>query len=399
MYDLANQFFAMNVISLYFPRWLTIVKGMPEIGYSITFGISMFFVSIAAPIWGTVSDLHANKRQLLVFSTLVSVIFTVLIGISSNVFLALIFFAVANFGCQIAGVFYNALMVHVTPPNKTGVVSGVGRMFAYLGALLAISLTKPVMAKWGYEATFVITGVYFLLFSLPVMIFVDEPKSKTIPLSQCFSFQLAQKIFGAIKNSFKESKAMRDFRILLKFIFWGSCAINTMILFMSVLVGQLFSLNEGQIADLLIFGSAFGVLGSVLSGWAGDRFGYKLSLTVVFGVWFLTFLGAMMGKPGQEKIIAALIGLGLGATYTLTRAWVVHLVPGKNIGEVFGLFNLAGYCSSIVGPVIFGLVLWNFRFLGIDKYRIGLISLLVFVLISFYYLFQLPESSGKKYAA
>ena len=30
MYDLANQFFVLNIVSMYFPRWLTMEKGVPE---------------------------------------------------------------------------------------------------------------------------------------------------------------------------------------------------------------------------------------------------------------------------------------------------------------------------------------------------------------------------------
>lgn len=45
LYDLANQFFALNIVSLYFVRWLTLEMKAPEILYSITFGISAFFIA------------------------------------------------------------------------------------------------------------------------------------------------------------------------------------------------------------------------------------------------------------------------------------------------------------------------------------------------------------------
>ncbi len=396
LYDLANQFFALNIISLYFPRWLTIVKGAPEIFYSVAFGVSMVFVSIGAPVLGTVSDLRSNKRQLLAVTTYLSIVFTILLGFTSNVFVALLFFAVANFGCQIASVFYNALMVYIAPPEKTGIVSGTGRMFAYLGAMVTMYFTKPVMQHFGYEATFVMTGIYFLLFSLPILIFVNEPNAKNIPLKECFSVDMVREAFRSIKVSFQSSRSLRDFRTFLKFVFWGSCAMNTMILFMSILLAKLFMLDEGKTTDLLIFSSIFAVIGSMLSGWAGDKLGYKKSLIGVFAAWFGVFLVAMLAKPGQEKIIGVLAGIALGATFALTRAWVVHLVPEGKIGEVFGLFNLAGYLSSVVGPVAFGFILWWFRFLEVDKYRIALISLLVFVAIAFYYLLQIPETAAKE---
>ncbi|MCK4463684.1 MAG: MFS transporter, partial [Candidatus Omnitrophica bacterium] len=110
-YDLANQFFALNIVSLYFPRWLTIERKSPEIFYSLSFGVSMLLVAVCAPILGTISDIMARRRAFLIFFTLLSVIFTMVLGLSTNIFLGLIFFAIANFGCQGAIIFYNALMV------------------------------------------------------------------------------------------------------------------------------------------------------------------------------------------------------------------------------------------------------------------------------------------------
>ena len=135
LYDLANQFFALNIVSLYFVRWVTIEKGVPEVLYSISFGISTFLVAVSAPILGAISDMTGRRRPFLVCFTLLSVIFTMLLGIHQNVFLGLLFFAIANFGCQGAIVFYNALMVNIAPKDKIGLVSGFGRMLGYSGAI------------------------------------------------------------------------------------------------------------------------------------------------------------------------------------------------------------------------------------------------------------------------
>ncbi|MBM3243452.1 MAG: MFS transporter, partial [Candidatus Omnitrophica bacterium] len=118
MYDLANQFFAVNVVSLYFVRWLTIEKNAPEFFYSISFGISIFAVAVLAPFLGAISDESGKRKPFLSWLTLISVIFTILLGVGNSVFLALLFFAIANFGCQLAVVFYNTLLVDIAPKNR-----------------------------------------------------------------------------------------------------------------------------------------------------------------------------------------------------------------------------------------------------------------------------------------
>ncbi len=148
MYDLSNQFFALNIVSLYFVRWLTLEKHKPEIFYSLTFGISTFFVAIFGVILGAISDITQRRRPFLVYLTLISIIFTVLLG-RDNIFLGLLFFAIANFGCQTAIVFYNAMMVNISPGNKIGLVSGIGKMFGYSGAILALYIFKPIVLKSG----------------------------------------------------------------------------------------------------------------------------------------------------------------------------------------------------------------------------------------------------------
>ena len=162
LYDLANQFFALNIVSVYFPLWITQEKQSPP-RHLLFFGISMFLVALVAPILGTISDAIGRRKNFLIYFTLLSIVFTLGIGLVTNIFLALAFFAIANFGCQLAVVFYNALLVNVAPPQRVGFVSGLGRMFGYSGALLALYLTKP--EEIGYSATFLLTGILFLVFS------------------------------------------------------------------------------------------------------------------------------------------------------------------------------------------------------------------------------------------
>ncbi|MCX7661771.1 MAG: hypothetical protein N2Z79_03705, partial [Candidatus Omnitrophica bacterium] len=94
LYDLANQFFAVNIVSLYFVRWVTIVKETPEFFYSISFGVSTFMVAIASPILGAVSDFSQRRIPFLIFLTLLAVVFTISLGLVDNVYLALVFFAI-----------------------------------------------------------------------------------------------------------------------------------------------------------------------------------------------------------------------------------------------------------------------------------------------------------------
>lgn len=381
LYDLANQFFALNVVSLYFVRWLTLEKNRPEIFYSVSFAISNLFVAILAPFLGIISDKTGRHRAFLVCFTFLSIIFTIIIGVSENIFLALLFFIIANFGCQTAIVFYNSLMVNIAPKDKIGLISGLGKMFGYCGAILALYLIKPIVLKSGYQATFPSTGILFLLFSLPCMIFVKDRKpKKDLDLTYFFKKEKVTEIFKTIKTTAFDMHKYPGLLGFLKVAFFGLCAVNVIILFMSVYATKVFKLNEIQIINLIGFSTLFAILGSLFSGSISDQISYKHSLYLVFCLWIICFLmGAFIRIPYLYWLIGALVGIALGSTWVVSRALIVRLIPEEKIGEVFGLFNLIGYLSSIVGALFWGTILLLLSPLGEKGYRIALLSLILFM--------------------
>lgn len=400
LYDLANQFFAMNVVSLYFIRWLTIEKHMPEVFYSISFGVSTFFMAVASPILGTVSDISQRRRPFLVWLTLIAIIFTAFLGIVKSVFWALTFFAIANFGYQVAVVFYNAMLANIAPRERIGFVSGFGRMLAYSGAILSLFLIKPIVLANGYQATFIPTAVLFLIFSLPCMLFIkDKDPARSINLA---SFFKKEKIFEIFKNMKGILANAHNFPGLLDFLkgsFFGLCAVNVVILFMSVFAAHIFKFNESQIINLIAFSTIFAIIGSIFSGVISDYIGYKRCIMASFILWGVCFVvGALARDNYLYWIIGALVGVALGSIFVVARALAIHLVPPERIGEIFGLFNFVGYLASIIGSLFWGILVLFLSHLGEIGYRIALLSLTLFMLLGVIFLWRIPSNlSGDKW--
>jgi len=389
LYDTANQFFALNIVSLYFPRWLTIEKGSPEIFYSLSFGASVFLVALVSPILGVISDMRGRRKTFLIYFTFLSIICTMALGLCSNVFLALVFFALANFGCQGAVVFYNAMITKVAPRGKIGFVSGLGRVFGYTGAILALYITKPVILEMGYRATFFITGILFLVFSLPCMIFIkEEAPEENIKFAGFLERQKIKEIFNRLKSTLLDHHRFVELRDFLKAAFFGLCVVNSLVLFMSIYVSRVFLLSEREIINLIAFSTIFAILGSFVSGIISDRIGYRRSLIGVFFLWGISLLGGAILQRPFHWLIGSLVGMSLGSTWVISRALVIKLVPQEKIGEAFGLFNLVGYLSGIVGPLFWGIILYFFSPLGDDKYRLACLSSVIFIAIGAIFLFR-----------
>ena len=103
-------------------------------------------------------------------------------------------------------------------------------------------------------------------------------------------------------------------------------------------------------------------------------------LMAIFFLWeVFILLGALVKKPSMYLGIGALAGISLGATWTVARALAVELTPEEKMGNVFGLFNLAGYLSAVMGALFWGAMLFCFSRFGVLSYRISLFSLSIFL--------------------
>ncbi len=400
LYDLANQFFALNIVSLYFVRWLTIEKQVPEIFYSIAFGISVFCVAVSSPILGAISDITEKRRGFLIVLTLISIIFTAILGVSGSVFTGLLFFAIANFGCQAAIVFYNALIINIAPRNKIGLVSGIGKMMGYTGAIIALYLFKPIVLRSGYQATFLPTAILFLIFALPCMFFIkDKPVDGKPPLAHFFKKEKISKIFQTLKGTLISTYKYPGLTDFLKAAFFGLCAVNAVILFMSVYATRAFGLNNAEVINLICFSTIFAIIGSFFSGFISDYLGHRRCLLIVFILWMACFTcGAFMRGVSWYYFVGALAGWALGATWVVSRAMATSIVPPERVGEIFGLFNFAGYLSAIIGTFFWGGMILILSRFGEWGYRMTLFSLNIFIVLGFIFLLRIPDTVLKQHS-
>jgi UMF1 family MFS transporter len=325
------------------------------------------------------------------------VVLTAALGLRDNVWLNLIFFAVANFGCQAAVIFYNALLVEVSPRGKLGLVSGIGRAFAYSGAILALYLIKPIVVSSGYRAAFLPTAALFLVFSLPCLIFVRDSiaKEKAGFPTLLKSNNLRKKLGGLIQSA-RSTYALSGMSDFFKASFFAMAAVNTILLFMAVYATKVFGLGEGTIIHLIAFSTIFAILGSLLSGALSDYFGNIRALVAVFFLWIACFLfGALARSTWSYYFIGALVGVTLGATWAVSRSLVASLIPREKMGAAFGLFNLIGQLAAIVGALFWGTLLLFLSRFGEIGYRFTLFSLNIFMAFGMVFIVRLLKLKGK----
>ena len=385
-YDFANTIFSMNVISLYFALWVTVDHGGQDILYSGALSISMIAVAVSVPIFGVISDQTGRRRFPLAFLTIMSVFATVLIGQTNQLWIGLLLFIIANYCYQSALVFYNGMLPNVARRSSVGIVSGYGVSLGYLGSIVGLLVVEPFVTNGGRSAAFLPTGILFLIFAIPCFLFVKDAKQNIFSVNISLAFSTLKK---TITNT-------TDNQILLSFFvvhFLVLDVVNTIIAFMAIYANNVIGLDDKQITSFLIFSTVFAMVGSLLIGWLVKHKGTIFSYWTVLCLWLTSlFLIMVSSEETLFWIAGSLAGLGIGGVWVVSRTIVVELSPPEKIGEFFGLYSLTGKMASIIGPLLWGGIVWALQDTQTLKYRAAVGILFLITLIAIFLFNKLQKS-------
>jgi UMF1 family MFS transporter len=115
---------------------------------------------------------------------------------------------------------------------------------------------------------------------------------------------------------------------------------------------------------------------------------------VVLLLWLVSIvLVAGAPTPGILLVAGPLVGIALGATWTVSRIMLIALSPPEKLGEFFGLYSIAGRLSAVTGPALIAVLLTIFEDLGpAVSYRIAIGSLTLIMLLGIYFLARVPDA-------
>lgn len=400
LYDFANTIFSMNIVSMYFSLWIIKDLKASDLTYSIALSISMLMVAIFSPIMGVISDVYKKRMPYIIYFTLGSCLCTGLISLTLNIYLSLILFIIANFCYQIALVFYNALLPQLSTPDNIGKISGYGTAVGYIGSIVGVAMVMPFVSGkilvWdvpiepaGNIGAFVPTAILFLIFSLPIFLFVKDKQSPD-QMSSAIKYQPFKKIWDSIVNT-KKYPGVLTF-LIANFFFLD--AINTVISFMSVYSVKVVGFNEktNEVQIMLMIATVGAIIGSFLWGVINDLIGSKKALIYTLLLWIITLIGVIIINNKESfYFISILAGISLGGVWTTSRPMMTELTPKEMYGEFFGLYSLSGKFSAIFGPMTWGLVIHIFKDYEILKYQFAVFSQLFFLILGLTLLFKIKE--------
>lgn len=379
-YDWANSSFATTILAFIWVKYFVdaVARGQDGVDvfgvtvegstlWPITIVISFILIILISPMLGAMADhLRMKKRFLMFFCYLGAAATIGLFFVAPGSWvLGMILFMVANMGFIAGNVFYNGLMKDISDDESIGYLSGLGWGLGYLGgfALLIINMLMIFFWKslhftsqeWAVRSTFLTVGVWWVVFSIPLFLFVKESRKGAKEWKGLGKMTMMgyKEVFGTVKH-------IPKYPVLLVFLisfFLFHDAIETTISQTTNYVTSVLELDIQMIlwAALLIqFVAIIGSFGFIL---IEKKVGTKRTLVIALIIWVVLLLWAFMMQHWIEfYIIAVGIGLVLGVSQSAARTLFGLFIPKEKAAEFFSFYSISGKVSSLIGPLLFALV-------------------------------------------
>jgi len=369
MYDWANSAFATTVMAGFFPiffrqYWSAGAEAtLTTFRLGIANGTASFILAVLAPLLGAIADRGgARIRFLAVFTAM---------GVAASVALyfvgqgqwewAALLYVVASLGFWGGMIFYDSLLVDVSPREQYDLVSGFGYSQGYLGGglLFAINVWMTLdPARFGLASaadavrvSFQMVGIWWALFAIPLFLFVGERPGTPHPgVVRAIREGIAQLI-----GTFHEIRKYRSLAFFLLAYWLYIDGVNT-IMKMAVDYGMALGFPTNSLIIALLITQFVGFPAALFFGWLGQRTNTLAGIFVGIGVYTLVTVWAVFMSDVREFYgMAVAIGLVQGAIQSLSRSYFGSLIPIDKPGEFFGFYNMMGKFAAVLGPFLMGI--------------------------------------------
>ena len=389
LFDFANTAFSVIIVTVIYSKYFSnYVAGGKNWLWGLGVSISMIIAALLSPPLGAIADVSRNRKRFLLIFTLISVICTAFMFYvqKGDVLLGIVLFILANIGFEAGLVFYDAFLPNLTEKKNFGRVSGYGFAMGYVGALavlLIIMVLLPPETSPDYifyvRLSFVVAAAFFLFFSIPLFLFVSEPKLNLPAKRSAIKIGL-QKSGRTLKALFVHKEYPSISRFLLAFFLYND-AIITIIAFASIFASKVLVMTDEQIIYFFVIVQSTAIAGAFIFGIISDHIGPKKTITITLIIWLLVVVGAfLVQNVFQFYLVGLSAGLSIGSSQSSSRSLMALLTPKEREAEFFGFYDgLFGKSSAVVGPLFYGIIadLSNQRFAALAIGIFFLVGLII----------------------
>ncbi len=386
LYDWANSAFATTVMAGFFPVFFKQYWNAGVAATESTFrlglanGLASLFIALLAPVLGAIADRSGARVRMLMGFTVLGAAATAglaLVGEGEWLLAAALYLA-ASLGFWGGIVFNDSLLLEVAEPDEYDLVSGYGYALGYLGGGLLFALNVAMTLKPAFfglpdaaaavRVSFVMVGAWWLLFSLPLALFVRERR-------QLDPVPAVEAVRRGLRELRDTLKAMSRYRPILWFLaaYWLYIdGVNT-VMKMAVDYGLSLGFEASDLVTALLLTQFVAFPAALGFGWLGSRIGARRGIFIALAVYAAVTCYAYFIQDSRDfYLLAVVVGLVQGGVQSLSRSYYGRLIPAGKSSEFFGFYNMMGKFAAVLGPLLTGVVA---RLTG-DS-RLGILSILL----------------------
>jgi UMF1 family MFS transporter len=415
MYDWADSAFATTIMAGFFPiffkdYWNPGVEATVSTArLGIANSIAGVAVALMAPVLGAIADKGTLRRRFLIFFAYSGALMTAgLFFVSRGDWTtAAILYLFGVIGFSGGNIFYDALITLIASEKRVDFVSSLGYALGYLGGglLFAMNVWMTLSpATFGLSDTveavrysFLAVGVWWALFTVPLILFVREPPGERISAADTVVAGFRQ-----LYRTFREARHLKTISLFLLAYWLYIDGVDTIIR-MAVDYGRSIGFQTEDLITALLITQFVGFPAAIGFGILGRRIRPKRAILVAIGIYLIVSLwGGFMQDRREFYVLAVIVGLVQGGIQALSRSMYTRLIPPDKSAEYFGFYNMIGKFAVVFGPALMGIVGVWVRSMGYSSNiasRTSIASVSILFLAGGILLMCVNEQKGKSEAA
>jgi UMF1 family MFS transporter len=368
MYDFANSGYTTVVITAvfaaYFVGAVADKADWATLAWTSALSLSYAIVMFTMPAMGAWADRHAAKKKLLMLVTVACVVSTAALSWvgPGQVTLAIICIVISNTFYSYGESLTASFLPELAKPEGMGRISGWGWAWGYLGGMLSLGICLAYVL-WAQAqgqtagqfvpvTMWVTAGIYALAATLTFVLLKEHAQPQ-------LSRERAASQWQQLRQTFQEAKAYKDFMQLMACAVAYQGGVAVAITLAAIYAEQVIGFQPQETMMLIFVLNIAALVGALVFGYAQDKIGHKLALSLTLLGWSITcIMAALTSSKEVFWWAAALAGVCMGSSQSTGRAMAGMLIPTHRLAEFFGLWTFAIRLASIVGPLGYGLITW-----------------------------------------
>lgn len=380
MYDWAVSAMQTVITTAVFPIYFISVAGSemskPEATawYSWANTVGAILIAVLSPILGAMADYRSAKKRFLAVFMLLGVFSTMgmYFIMHGQILLASTLFVLSLAGATGSLTFYESLLPHIASEDEIDRVSTGAYAMGYIGGglLLAINLAwisnpaliglptgdnlSPEQATLPARLAFVSVGVWWLLFSIPMLRGVPEP-ARVIETDETPTGNPFTVAFSRLGETLGELRRYKQaFLTMVAFTIYND-GIQTIVR-MAAIFGEELGLPRSDLITAILIVQFVGIPFAFLFGALASKLGTKLSILLGLVIYTgICIYAYTIHTVTEFYVLACLVAMVQGGTQALSRSLFASMVPKHKSGEFFGFYSVFEKFGGILGPAVFGI--------------------------------------------